>query len=70
MPRIGLLGAEDQADQRRLARTVGADQADPVPAHDAGGEIVEQGALTEAQGDILQLGDELAGALPGDRPAD
>ena len=62
---VGRQRAEDQLEQRRLARAVGADQAQPVAAHDAQREIAHQRAAVERLGDVRKLGHEAARALAG-----
>src|SRR5690606_17129055 len=55
--------AQQDAQQRRLARTVGADQADAVAALDQGAEIPDQDAVAVAVGDAQKFRHELAGTL-------
>src|SRR3546814_14423061 len=63
-----------QPEQRGLARTVGADHADPITALDAQGEILDDGTFIIAFGDglgvdhrlgahVVGAGDELGHAL-------
>ena len=40
-------GAADDVEQRRFARTVGADDADELPFRNGEGEIVEQAGLVD-----------------------
>ena len=53
--------AGQQLQQRRLARAVRADQAEPVAALDARREILDDGQLAKALGDALGLDHQLAG---------
>ena len=58
--------AEDQLHQRGLAGAVRADQAEAVAAHAcAATDRVDDALLAEALGDVVKLGDQLAGALAG-----
>ena len=62
---IRLQLAEDEAEQRRLAGAVGADQADLVATLDAGGKVAHDLALAISLVDMLQLGDQLAALVAG-----
>src|SRR5690606_9117000 len=63
--------AEDDAQQRGLARTVGADDSDPVAALNGDIEVADQWPRTKAMRDAAQLGNQLSGALAiGQREAD
>src|SRR5690606_41421092 len=53
---VGLLRAGEQAQQRRLAVAVAADDADAVALVDADGDVVEQHAI--GQRDVEGLGAE------------
>ena len=55
--------AQQQPDQGGLAGTVGADDADPVAAQDAGGEVADEGAAAETVAQAFGLDDELSAAL-------
>ena len=65
MPAVGRELPEDQPQQRRLARAVGTDQAEPIAALQSQRQVVDDRPLAEALADVQQLGDELAGALAG-----
>src|SRR5690606_7436486 len=56
---LGLQLAEQDPQQRGLARAVGADDADPVAAQDRGGRVLEQAARAIAVADAAHL-DHLA----------
>ena len=60
---VGLLGALDHAEQRRLAGAVGADDADDGACRHLEAEVVDQHAVAEALGDALELDDLVAQAL-------
>ena len=62
---IRLQLAEDEAEQRRLAGAVGADQADLVATLDAGGKVAHDLAFAISLVDVLQLGDQLAALVAG-----
>ncbi len=47
LARIGRQRAGQQVQQRRLAGAVGADDADPVAAQDAGGEVAHHHPVAE-----------------------
>ena len=55
--------AQQQAYQRSLARAIGADDADPVAAHDGSGEIPHDSVLAETQADVACLEYLAAGCL-------
>ncbi len=52
---VGRERAGQQLDQRRLARAVGADDADPVAAHHPGREILDHRPAAVALADLLRL---------------
>ena len=52
--------AQHDLDQGGLAGAIGADDGQPVAAHDTGGEGLDDGAVAEALGDALQVSDQLA----------
>ncbi len=52
---VGLELAGQQLEQGRLARAVGADDADPVAALDAQGEVADDRALAEALRHVVRL---------------
>src|SRR5690606_8475636 len=60
--------AGQEIEQRRLARPIRPDKADPVAALDADGEVFDDGAGADAPGEPFGLDDQLAGgaALAGD----
>ena len=60
---VGFDLAQDQLQQRRLARPVRADQADPVAAHDPGREIAHDDAIVIALDHVGELGHHLAALL-------
>lgn len=47
--RVRRLGAAEETEQRRLAGTVGSDDADPVAVVEPEGDAVEQGAGADGQ---------------------
>ena len=57
---VGLQRAREHGDERGLARAVLADDAHPVAAQDARGEIGDDGALPIGLEDMLGLDDKLA----------
>src|SRR3569623_3454840 len=59
--RLLLLG--DHAEQRRLAGTVRADDADNAAGRQPEGEIVDQKAITEALRQMIEVDDVVAEAL-------
>ena len=65
-------GAADDVEQRRFARTVGADDADELPFRNGEGEIVEQAGLVDRAAlvyldDIAQLKHDVSPSFD-DRP--
>ena len=52
VPAVGRELAEQQAEQRRLARAVRADQADAVAAHDRRAEVVTIGAIAAREAHV------------------
>ena len=52
--------AEDQLDEGRLARAVGADQPDPIPTHDPQREPLDERPRTEAFTHCIELGHQVA----------
>ena len=61
---VGLQSAREHGDERGLARAVLADNAHPVAAQDARGEIGDDGALPIGLEDMLGLDDQLARNRP------
>ena len=57
---VGLQGAREHGDERGLARAILPDNAHPVAAQDARGEIGDDGALAIGREDMLGLDDQLA----------
>ncbi len=57
--------AQQDANECRLPGAVRADEADPVAPHDAERKIIDDGAVTEAFGYRVELGDQLPRALAG-----
>ncbi|KIU01189.1 hypothetical protein QU39_00225, partial [Staphylococcus aureus] len=61
--------AGEQLEQSRLARAIGADDADPVALGDAEGEVLDDRALVvpvaEALGDVLGVDHHLGVAVVG-----
>ena len=55
--------AEDELEQRGLAGAVRSDEADAVAAHQPQRQVGDDPALAEALRDVLELGDQLPGAL-------
>jgi len=51
--------AQQQAQQRRLARSVRAHDADLVPAHDRGGEPADDRPALVREGDVVRADDQL-----------
>jgi hypothetical protein len=60
---IGHQCAGEQVEQSRLAGAVGADDADPVAAHDPGREIPHDRAVSIGFGDALRDRDQPAGQV-------
>ena len=60
---VGLLGAGDHLEQRGLAGAVGTDDADDGAGRDDEVEVVDQQAVAEALGDVLELDHVVAQAL-------
>ena len=61
---IGLNLAGQHADQRRFARAIGTDDADPAAAHDARRKIVDHHPLAKRLVDIFGLDDHGARTAP------
>jgi hypothetical protein len=61
---VGLDLAEDELQQRGLAGAVGADEADAVAAHDAGGEVAHHHLVAVALADMGELGHHLPALSP------
>src|SRR5215207_1272608 len=59
---VGLLLADQHLEQRGLARTIGADDADDAVARQREREVVDQDPVTEALGEVLRLDDDAAQA--------
>src|SRR5579872_2427809 len=62
---IGSNLPEDQPDEGRLARAVGADQPDAIAAHDPHRKPLDEWPLVEALAHPVELRHQLAGALAG-----
>ena len=60
---VRLQFADQHFQERRLAGTIGADQADAVLAEDARREILDDGLITPALGDIARGDDQRARLL-------
>src|SRR3954453_14086124 len=60
---VGLLGAGDHLEQRRLARAVGADDADDRAARQVEGDVLHEQAVAEALAQVGGAHDVLAQAL-------
>jgi hypothetical protein len=52
---VGLLEAREHAEQRRLARAVGARQSDPVPLLDVPRDVLEEDLLAVTLGQALDV---------------
>src|SRR5256885_1453586 len=52
---VGLLAPRDQLEQRGLAGTVGADDADDGASGDVHGQVVDEHAVAKALGDVVEL---------------
>ena len=63
-PAIGVLAARDDPEQRRLAGTVGADQADTLAARERGADRIEDDEVTDLAAHIVQAQDAHALRLP------
>jgi len=61
--RLRLEVAQQEAQQRRLARSVRPDDADAVAAHDRRGEVPDDGPLAIREADVLGLEDQPARTL-------
>src|SRR6185295_868608 len=59
---VGLLLADDHAEQRGLARAVRADDADDAAPRQAEGEVIDEQPIAVALAEILRLHDEIAEA--------
>ena len=64
LPRVGLLLADDHAEQRRLAGAVGADDADDAAARQVEGQVLDQQLVAEGLAHVLGLDDDVAQARP------
>jgi len=60
-PAVGRELAENHAQQRGLAGTVGTDESDFVAAQDTRGEVVYDYGLAESLADLSELGDQASG---------
>ena len=74
LPRVGLLGSEERADERRLAAAVGPEEADPAVRRDEEVEVREEDVLSVRLADPLRLDEPLRVPLrttgsPGGRSA-
>ena len=58
--RIGLQLAQNELEQRRLARTVGANQPHLVAAQNRAGEVAHDDLVAERLGHVFQFGHDLA----------
>jgi hypothetical protein len=56
--------ADDHAKERRLARAVGADNADDGPRRHVEGHVLDQQPIAEALVDLLGADDDVAQARP------
>ena len=65
-PAVGLLGTGDQAHERRLARSVLADDADPLTLADAEGDVLEHREAAVALGDGVEVDEIASGGDPSD----
>ncbi len=63
LARVRRLLADDHLEQRRLAGAVGADDADDGAGRHQEAEVVDQQALAELLGDVLELEHRIAQAL-------
>ena len=64
-PASGASAPVMQLDQRRLARAIGSDDAEPVAAHDQEVELVDDRPVAEGFRHGLGLGHQLAGEIAG-----
>src|SRR5438105_6316714 len=56
-------GAGQEVDERRLARAIGADQAETIATQDAGRKILDDHALAKRLRYLLGFDNELAGHI-------
>ena len=62
-PLIRRQGPRQKTEERRLAGTIGADQAETVAAQNAGREVLDDRPLAKEFSGILGFYDELAGKI-------